>query len=258
MSRTAGAVSFPGPATTPRAPAMLDAVLKYRGPVTDSLEPPPKPSAAERASEVLRASAGEIPIAGTVVAALVQVFGTSYQQRQDEWTRRLWEVVSSLQTRGIDLDGLTQREEWVTAVHDASRIALGEHLAAKLDMLQAVLLNAATRPPDPIADLWTLRYMRWIDELEPIHVELLAFGVDPRVWLEEHGKQTPEFMSGGRRHVFDLAEWSYPPDVIDLALDDLARLQLGSPGTGMVTGGAMYNPWISERGRRFLDWLTFV
>ena len=74
-------MSFPGPAATPRVPAVFDAVLTYRGPVSESLEPPPKRSAAERASEVLRASAGEIPIAGTVVAALVQVFGTSYQQR---------------------------------------------------------------------------------------------------------------------------------------------------------------------------------
>lgn len=228
------------------------------GIVTEPLEPPPEATAAERVSEVMRVSAGEIPIAGTIVAALAQIFGTSYQRRQDDWTRRLWEVVRDLQARGVDLDEVTQRDDWVTAVHDASRIALGEHLATKLDMLQAVLLNAAIRPADPIADLWTLRYMRWIDELEPIHVELLDFGVDPRAWLEAHGKQTPEFMSGGRRHVFDLAEWPYPADVIDLALDDLFRFQLGSPGTGMVTGGAMYDSWVSDRGRRFLDWLTVV
>ena len=45
--------------------------------------------------------------------------------------------------------------------------------------------------------------------------------------------------------MFDLAEWPYPADVIDqvhLALDDLAHFQLGSPGAGTVTGGAMYDP----------------
>ncbi|MDO8389301.1 MAG: hypothetical protein Q7V57_02350 [Actinomycetota bacterium] len=82
--------------------------------------------------------------------------------------------------------------------------------------------------------------------------------MDPRSWLEAHGKETPDFRGGGRRHVFDLARWSYAPDVIDLILDDLRRLQLGEPGSGMVSGRSMYDPWISQRGLRFLDWLTIV
>lgn len=222
------------------------------------LPPPPTPTTGDKAIGVALAALGEFPGGGTVVALLDQIFGTPYARRHDAWLRRMHELLIALDARGIDVTTLGGRPDFVTAVHDATRVALGEHLEVKLDQLKAVLLNAATHDPDPISDMWTLRYLRWIDELEPAHVEILAFGVDPPGWLNAHGKETPVFMSGGRRHVFDLAQWPYAADVVELVLDDLGRLQLGGPGSAMVTGGAMYDPWISPRGRRFLDWLAIV
>ncbi|MFL6144346.1 MAG: hypothetical protein ACJ72N_21095 [Labedaea sp.] len=222
----------------------------------DPIPPPPTATTREKAHGVALAILGEFPGGSTVVGILDQIFGAPYARRHEAWLRKMHELLIELDARGIDLEGLGERPEFVTAVHDATRIALGEHLEAKLDLLKAVLLNAATHPPDPITDMWTLRYLRWIDELEPAHVTILAFGVDPRGWLEAQGKETPDYISGGRRTVFDLAQWPYAPDVIDLILEDLARLQLGSLSAGMVTGRAMYDPWISNRGSRFLEWLA--
>lgn len=226
--------------------------------MTDELAPPPTASVGDKAIGVAFAVLGEFPCGSTVVGLLQEIFGVSYARRHDAWLRKMYELLVELQARGIDVEALGERPDFVTAVHDATRIALGEHLEEKLDQLKAVLLNAATHPPDPISDLWTLRYLRWIDDLEPAHVAILAFGVDPRAWLEAHGKPTEDFHSGGRRAVFDQAQWPYAPDVIELILEDLARLQLGGPGSGMVTGRSMYDPWISARGRRFLDWLSIV
>lgn len=224
----------------------------------ESITPPPVSTAGDKAIGVALAVLGEFPGGSTVVGLLQEIFGVPYSRRHDAWLRRMYELLVDLQARGVDVGHLGDRPEFVTAVHDATRIALGEHLEEKLDLLKAVLFNAAIKNPDPTSDLWTLRYLRWIDELEPVHITILAFGVDPRCWLEAHGKPTQDFLTGPRRAVFDQAEWPYATDVIDLVLEDLARLQLGSPGSGMVTGQAMYDPWISARGRRFLDWLSIV
>jgi hypothetical protein len=227
--------------------------------VTDEpIPPPPHPTARDKSVGVALAILGEFPGGSTVVGLLNNIFGVPYARRHEAWLRKMHELLVALDARGIDLDGLGDRPEFVTAVHDATRIALGEHIEEKLDLLRAVLINAATHPPDPIANMWTLRYLRWIDELEPAHVAILAFGADPRGWLEAHRKDTPDYASGPRRTVFDLAQWPYAADMIELILDDLARLQLGGPGSGMVTGRAMYDPWISDRGRRFLDWLSIA
>lgn len=224
----------------------------------EQIEPPPEPTATDRAVSVALAVLSEFPGGSTVVGVLNEIFGLPYERRHEAWLRRMHALLAELQSRGFDLIELGNRPEFVTAVHDATRIALGEHLEQKLDQLKAVLLNVAIHEPDTIADLWALRYLRWIDELEPVHIEILAFGIDPRSWLESHGKRTEDFVSGPRRAVFDQADWPYPKDLIDLVVEDLGRLGLGSVGSGMVSGQAMYSPWISDRGKRFLDWLTIV
>ncbi len=224
----------------------------------DTITRPPTPTGADKAMSVALAVLAEFPGGTTVVGLLNEIFGVPYARRHEAWLRRMQEVLVELQNRDLDVANLGDRPEFVTAVHDATRIALGEHIEAKLDLLKAVLFNVAVRAPDTLGDLWAQRYLCWIDELEPMHIAILHFGVDPKKWLMEHQKASPEFMTGGRRHVFDLAEWPYPADVVDLVLEDLAALKLGSPGSGMVTGRAMYDPWITDRGQRFLDWLTIV
>lgn len=37
----------------------------------------------------------------------------------------------------------------------------------------AIVVNAGFRETDRAADVLTMRYLRWVDELEPEHIELL-------------------------------------------------------------------------------------
>ena len=226
--------------------------------MADVLDPPPEPTAADKLLEVAHSVASELPVAGTVVEMLRQLFGTPYQRRQEAWLRALYDLVLELQGRGYDVGELVDRPEFVTAVHDASRIAIGEHLEEKLEMLKAVLFHAATSPADPLADVWTLRYVRWVDELEPQHVQVLRFAADPRGWLTAAGRNTPEFMGTPRRTVLDLAGLPFADDQLDLVLEDLRDRRLADLGAGMVSKNAVYSPWITDRGTRFLEWLTIV
>jgi len=226
--------------------------------MAEKVEPPPTTTARDRLVEIASSAAGEFPLAGTVVEVLRQIFGTAYEHRREAWLRRLYELVVELDERGVDVDALAGRQAFVTAVHDASRIARGEHIEEKLDMLKAVLFNAATRVPDDVSDLWTLRYLRWVDELEPQHIAVLRFGLDPRSWLTEAGVDMPEFISGPRSEVLKLASFPFPVEQMELILEDLRAVGLGDAGSGMVTGRSLYGPWVTDRGRRFLEWLTVV
>ena len=68
----------------------------------------------------------------------------------------------------------------------------------------------------------------------------------------------PEFMSGPRSEVLKLANFPFPVEQMELILEDLRAFRLGDVGSGTVTGRSMYDPWITDRGRRFLEWLTVV
>jgi hypothetical protein len=93
--------------------------------MAEKIEPPPTPTTRDRLVEIASTAAGELPLAGTVVEVLQQIFGTAYEHRREAWIRRLYELVVELDERGVDVDALAGRPAFVTAVHDASRIAMG-------------------------------------------------------------------------------------------------------------------------------------
>lgn len=240
--------------------------------MSEPLSPPPTPTAADRAAEVLISTAGEVPLAGPIVTALVQTFGTAYGHRLEAWRQRLYEAFEELRQRDL-LDEATQRPEWITAVHDATRIALGEHLEAKLDMLKAVLVNAAARSDDRLADVLTLRYLRWVDEFEPEHVQVLRMAS-----LEVVGTNVRSPKPGDQEVA--TAVLALPADQAGLIVQDLQQRGLikGTKPARMVIeemraighGGARKQTrdedyqatrgtaQITKRGRRFLEWVSDV
>ena len=189
--------------------------------MTDDLTAPPEPTAVDKAIEVAAAFAGEFPGFGTAVELIRQIFGTPFERRHQEWVQVVYEIMVELRDRDVDIDDLAARPEFISALHDASRNALGEHLEKKLEMLEAILINAAVRPRDSISDLWTLRCLRWVDELEPQHVELMRFGRAPMEWLAAAGIKS-NFAGGSKRAILDLAGLPYPKEQLDLVLEDLA------------------------------------
>jgi hypothetical protein len=138
-----------------------------------ALASPPSPSAGDRTREIIKAAAGEFPIAGTVVTALYELFGTSYEERQHAWLVALHATVSELEHRGLEFEQIARRADFITAVHEASRIALGTHLESKLDMLKNVLVSAATAEIGRNTELRALRFLALVDDLEPEHIIVL-------------------------------------------------------------------------------------
>lgn len=236
----------------------------------DSLGPPPTTTGRDKFVEVARAAAGEVPVLGSVAEVLVQIFGTGYERRHEAWTRQLWSLMVDLERRSLDLSDLAERPGFVSAVHEASRIALGEHLGEKLEMLQAVLLSHAVGGDDRSADIAALRYLRLVDLLEPEHVEVLrvCFPVDtPR--HRDH-QPAPEQS--------DASEISLPSDR-PIEPPDAGHIELSYTDVSLIIGelerqllvevralGRRYQPAdrvpgnyiLTEHGVTFLGWLAIV
>lgn len=208
---------------------------------------------------------------------------TAYEQRWSAWTLKLYELAVDLEARQIDIEGrLRDRPGFVTAIHDATRIALGEHLEAKLEMLKMVLLRSALSNGDRTADLTTLRFLRLVDELEPEHVLLLRrcardIGSFPT------GERTTVVVGMGEDledAVAFVAEVEKVPDHVTLLrnLEAFHLVERKPPRRGpefveLRDGGVRFDPgdiyeqWeeptfanldLTDLGSQFLDWLSVI
>lgn len=218
------------------------------------IDPFPHANRRERAEAIFDALvAGAIPVVGDALVELArQTFGRSMEVRHDAWLVRLAELLNEIEGRVGGIEAAFERQGFVTAFMNASQVAMAEHLEAKLDMLKAVLVNAAIGPSSRVADALTLRYIRWIDELEPEHIEFLA-AVDANgyeavaSWDELDDTQRPV----RRLVVNDLTQlglltFDVPTEVHPASLSDL------------ITYTEKGTPPVTDEGRRFLRWLRVV
>lgn len=107
---------------------------------------------------------------------------------------------------------------------------MGEHVEEKLDMLNAVLFDAATHVPDEVSDLWTSRYLRWADGLEPQHRRAPLRPGSSGSAQGSRGRSA-QFMSGPRSEVLELASSPFPEEQMELILEDLRAFLLGDVGS---------------------------
>ena len=216
---------------------------------------PPKQGAIDRIIGMSLAVVGDLPlIGGTVAEAMRQLFGTPLERRRDASLAMLADAVGELKSRHVDLDELAGREQWVTVALEAVRIAYGEHLVVKLEMLKAIVVNDGLRETDRAADVLTMRYLRWVDELEPEHIELLRKSgpdgdfaeVDDYLGLGEEDREQREML------VEDLQSRGLITSNLPARLVVEQTTYLITEATRNVADG------ITSRGRRFLAWLIVV
>ncbi len=193
----------------------------------------------------------------TVSAVLAEVFGPQLHLRRQRVEEMVLDAVVILETRISDLEAVLSGDSFISVLADVSRVALGEHLEEKLDMLKAILVNSGLNPPEAV-DLLAHRYVRWVDELEPPHVHVLRYASDPLGYIKASGRTPTDYMMAGQMQVLTDAQLPYVGDQLRLILDDLSSRGLGRMSDGTMTGQGAYGPWISERGREFLRWITLM
>lgn len=238
--------------------------VTYPCPMTERLEPPSESSKRDKVASVLVAAAGELPLAGTIAEALRQLFGTAYEERQQAWLLTIHDLHLELQQRLIDLEQLVNdRPGFVTAVHEASRIAIGQHLEQKLAMLQSVLLTSALRPATRDTDLMALRFLRYVETLEPEHIAIMHALTLPDLEPLRLDGPKPEPFTPGEQAIIDAAEHvSTDKTVTRLLLRDLRSHGLVMDEAKKpvpVIGLDIYGPTrLNSHGEEFLRWLEHM
>lgn len=166
----------------------------------------PDPTAADYVHAAVRAGAGVVPVVGGPLQVLVEtIFVSPVGRRKDAWLRELQVVVEELQQRmeGLTPDALAENEMFVTAVAQASQFAARTHQDEKLRALRNAVLHSAL--PGAPSDDRQLMFLRFIDELTPWHLRLLALFENPGIWLQTRGMQMPNLVAGGLESIIELA-----------------------------------------------------
>lgn len=106
-----------------------------------------------------------------------------------------------------------------------------------------------------------MTFLRFVDELTPLHIRMLAFLADPVKWFDDHGVEKPQFMSAGVSAILEkgLPELEGRRDVYDIAARDLEQRGLASPSLHvMMTNAGIWSPRTSAVGNRFLAFVTLA
>lgn len=220
---------------------------------TQPFPDPPKQSSSDLAYHAVAAGVSAVPFVGGSAAELVQYWlAPPLTKRQQTWYEQVAEAIRSLQSQSVPTDS----DEFVTAVVQASRIAMGTHLDAKLIMLKAAIVHAAL--PHHPSDIITMRFLRFVEELDPEHFALLAYLRDPTGHFERNGIAKPSIYSGGTGSVFKEAQ--IPIQHLEIVLRDLGERALADAGTWntMMTESGAWAPRTTSLGNQLLDFVTYI
>src|ERR1022692_3541497 len=155
--------------------------------MTEPLEPYPERSAMDAARVGMDAGLAAIPLVGGSVQILVDgILGPAFDRRRGRWFRELAEMMNALSAR---VDALASDEVFITAVFEASRIAVGTHRDEKWRMLRNCLVNVATVSVRD--DFMALQMVRLVEAIEPEHVVVLEYFRNPRGWYEQRDLPQP-------------------------------------------------------------------
>lgn len=225
------------------------------------LEAYPEPVFRDYVRTGIETGVAAIPVVGGSIQVLAEVvLAPALTKRRDRWFKQLHEMMVELQARVDDFDPqvLAEDEAFVTALGEASRIAMGTHLEEKLEMLKRCLVRMAVdQNRDAFLDL---RFFRYIDELDPEHFVILKYLMNPGAWFDAKGIARPSIVAGSPKSVMGEALLPLSGVPLELALRDLADRMLadvGALGVTMTEHG-IWESRVTDLGRELIEFVEEI
>lgn len=230
--------------------------------IKEDLDDLPGRSKAEFGASIASAAISSVPIVGGAAAELFEfVLAPSLERRRDEWLRQLGQAVEELRQRMEDFDprDLENNEAFVSAVLAASTVAVKTHQQEKLEMLRNAIVNTVL--PGAPDEYEQMRFLRYIDELTPLHVRVLSFLEEPAEWFDDRGIEKPNFMAAGLSAMLELGlpELKDRRTIYDRVVAELDALGLSGAASALhttMTNSGVWSSRITELGMAFLAFIT--
>lgn len=220
----------------------------------------PEAQARDHIRSVSEAAVSAIPVVGSSVVELMEVLlAPSIGKRRDTWARELSSLIEELDAHQVTPEDLATDEDWISALFEASRAALGTHVELKLRMLRSLLTRMAIDKPRDSEQVIVRRFIRFVEELDEEHFLVLRYGSDPKAWFDAMGEQrgaTPQSL-GSRKAAFERAGLGLEGASRDIVLSDLDDRGLIQKGmlSGMTTSGASLDSFSTDLGDELIAWV---
>lgn len=216
----------------------------------------PMAQARDHLRTVAEAAVSLAPMSGPLVK-LLELLVPSLDKRRGAWAKEVTILLNNLQENQLTPEKLATDEEWISAVFEASQVAISTHVETKLQMLRRLLENMAIKQPRGEQEVIVRRFLRFIEELDEEHFIVLKYASDPSGWFTAKGIEKPSTISGSQSIIIKSAKLNISDDVLSIILNDLTTRQLISTDgfTTMVSQYSLYDKFTKSLGDQLLDWV---
>ncbi len=169
----------------------------------------------------------------------MSLIGSNWEKRREEWLESVATVISELEDKVAGIcETLPDNEMFMTAVYEATNIAIRTHQKEKLEALRnAVRHSALPGAPD---DSTQMMFLRFVDELTALHLRVLVILNDPDGSVERTGKGI------SRGTGLWLLIHHCMPEIPEIQIDLLEQIHRELQSRGLVTQenfhGAIIDP----------------
>ncbi|NTV80893.1 MAG: hypothetical protein HGA24_05660 [Candidatus Aminicenantes bacterium] len=156
-----------------------------------------KPASGDFAYTAIKAAISLIPwVGGSTAEIFAAIVTPPLQKRRDQWIEDIAKGLEELREKrpGLDWDGLLKSDQFVTATLHATQTALKNHQIEKLEALRNAVLNASIGAN--LDEDLQMVFLRYIDELTPWHLRVLAYFHDPEAVWKKLQATTPNRIIG--------------------------------------------------------------
>lgn len=225
--------------------------------------PPTRHPLSKNAEVAGSALLSAIPLVGSPAAVLLSsTLSASFNRRQAQWFESVAEALNVCEERlgGLTFERLAEDEGFLDTFVAASRAATGTSHQLKLDALKNAVVNSADATSRPVEEL-RLRMIRLVEEMTPLHIELLSMIDAPRDWFTSHPElPDPDFSVGTQDQLIDMAlpALASNPEQRDRLREDLVMWRLSDmgPSKTMMTGsGLLDRSGTTPMGKQFLRYV---
>ena len=147
---------------------------------------PPMPDKADKVHAAARSLLGTVPYAGAAASELLSIIiAPSLERRKTAWMEEVSEALRKLESqKKVVLEDLTDNEEFIDIVIEASNIAIRTSSIEKRQALKNALTNTAL--PNSIDSSLKNLFLIYIDTLTDWHIRLLHLFDDPPKYIEKN------------------------------------------------------------------------